>query len=561
MSENDNNKSRLDLTSDMTNDWDSELNEDELENPEEMNLTHDEISSNKDEDLEDSIDPDEDLKEDELEDSENQEYDEDDLEDESEPSLLQTKSGKILVGAAAFGVSIVGLAGYIVLGSGGGEQIEPQSVEPARIKPIYGDETSFVAKEKDESKNNSELVQPNTKNDLLAKNETQDLKIDFNEVKTSNEKKVEDNSSLSIDFENNNLLASNKEVPKDDSKSFDLSLGNKAKDSEAKLDDNLSAKTNKELVNKVNDQLVAKVNNPTIPASIETKVSSIEVKEIEEKVDNINKALENKVKKEDVSIIAEDVAQKVAEDIFRNQNQEDQTKIASLENKVSELTKLINEKISSEEAKGSENNKNISADSLNRERLKGFKIINTTMDGTMSVVKAPSGRTIILYKGEKFYVKDKGTFVVNNVLNNGHLLLANKHYFIDTVYEKPLEVPKEKKEPMKNKATVKMTKKEPVVISTPAKKESEVTVSSYEKAKDINVARLANNININSSKKIATGFTWNGQMGNEYIIQLPNGDWEMVKTGDTIEGLGLVNGLSDNNNLIVGEFVIEKSKD
>ena len=569
MSNKDNDTNKLDLTSEMTDDWDSELNEEELSNPDDLDVNHDEIDSNH------SPSDEEELDEEELDKDEGSDEDEDSDEDSDETesvSLLSTNSGKILVGASVFGAGILGLAGFVLLGGGDNQEISQPEQQGARIKPVFeeipSDNSSFekVAQASSEVIVN-EPVQTVTDNSQVVVNDNQEpvaidsvivnaepevllaetkkddaLVINFDEVKKDTP--ASSDQGIQIDFGNTEMAKNQNEaiVPKEkvEEQRFNLDLLNKDLNSE-------------EVVQKEPEK-VETIQFEEVKSE-EHAIDTVKADELNKRIDSLDETLKVAVMKEDVNSIVKD--------IFVKENKEDKTKIANLESQVKELTSKLDKKLSSLEVKSIKKETVAKVDpvSLKRERLKGFKIINTTMDGAMSVVKAPSGRTVILYKGEKFYVQGKGSFTVNEVLNGGELLLANKHYYIDTVYEKPdIEYKKQVQKPVEKSVQKPEVQKE-VIVEMVEENNPNVIVNKLSENKAVNVARLADNININSSKKVAQGFTWNGQMGNEYIIQMPNGEWEMVKAGDKIEGLGMVNGLSDNNNLIVGEFVIEKAKD
>lgn len=565
MSDKNKDINKLDLTSDMTDDWDSELNEDELTNPDSVESNHDDIhGSSDDEDINkaniNDDDIDDDIDDDDIDDDNDID---DDEEDESEStSILSTKSGKILVGASVFGAGILSLGGYVVFSSLFGSSPSVPDVPEAttKIKPIYEDTivASTDSFQETEVKSNSlenSLQDKESKNIALAEkpedvtSENTDLQINFKETKPeikgdSNNVALAENKDIVLYFNKNDNVVSLEDTPQQP----EIKLAN-TNEEQKRFDLSLIPVQEKSNVEEKAGTISIDSHNAILAST------------------KINEKLESKITSLEETTLSKLEADKFIKEIVKAESADEVEKIKSLEIKVDTLAKMLSERKKEDqltiaqlkESKKSEKvNKEslVDASKLGRERLKGFKIINVTMDGKMSVVKAPSGRTIILYKGEGFYTKDKGSFVVNEVLNDGNLLLANKNHYIDNVYEEPIY-----SEPVAKKAVKKVLDKKPVVLLDNNSENIVVSALNNKSSKMINVAKLADNIKINSTKEVAKGFTWNGQMGNEFIIQMPNGEWEIIKQGDEIEGLGLVNGLSDAENLIVGEFVIEKSKD
>lgn len=172
-----------------------------------------------------------------------------------------------------------------------------------------------------------------------------------------------------------------------------------------------------------------------------------------------------------------------------------------------------------------------------RVRLKGFVVINKTIDGEMTVVKTPMKRVNVYYAGERFMADGKW-HTVKGIEDNGHIVLVGNKYFIDSVEEKPV-VKKKPKVQAKPKKEVKAEKKEVVKAINPEQVESK----QYR-------AELIN------GKKVAVGYSKNGEYGSGYLIKKPSGKWETFSKGDIIEGLGKVLGVDIDQNLIVGDFVI-----
>lgn len=175
-----------------------------------------------------------------------------------------------------------------------------------------------------------------------------------------------------------------------------------------------------------------------------------------------------------------------------------------------------------------------------RTRLKGFKVVNATADGTMSVVVTPSKRVQVYFAGERFSVRGAGKMSVKSIHDNGHLLLVGSKYFIDDEYE-PLPV---------RRTVVKKAKPQPKPVAV--KK-----VQSKEQIASENFGRQPT---INGKTK-ALGWSLNGSYVDGYLIQNPSGKWLTVKVGSKLEGLGMIEGADKFGNLIVGKFFIEKATD
>ncbi|WP_425263648.1 hypothetical protein [Vibrio owensii] len=176
-----------------------------------------------------------------------------------------------------------------------------------------------------------------------------------------------------------------------------------------------------------------------------------------------------------------------------------------------------------------------------RKRLKGFKVVNVTADGTMSVVVTPSKRVQVYFEGERFSARGVGKLQVSAIKDNGHLLLVGNKYFIDDEYEAlPVKaVTKPKAKPV--------VVKKPVVEKPRAKEH--IASDNFGKQQTIN------------GKAKALGWSLNGSYVDGFLVQTPSGKWLTVKIGSKLEGLGMIEGTDRAGNLIVGSHFIEKAQD
>lgn len=155
-----------------------------------------------------------------------------------------------------------------------------------------------------------------------------------------------------------------------------------------------------------------------------------------------------------------------------------------------------------------------------RQRLSDLQVIETTESGKMTVVKkASNGRVFTLFKGEKIRTP-YGAFAVEDIQEDGNLILIGSKYFID-------------------KELVKVKPKTVVLDSpAPAKK----------------VKREAP-----SAPRVATSYTVNAVYdgGNAFGLVNESGDFKTYNKGDSIPGLGVVHGLDSSGNLKVGNAIIK----
>lgn len=180
-----------------------------------------------------------------------------------------------------------------------------------------------------------------------------------------------------------------------------------------------------------------------------------------------------------------------------------------------------------------------------RKRLKGFMVLTASLDGEMSIVRTPSDRVNVFFKGEIF--NNAGDYVkVTNVTDGGYLVLVGDKYFIDETYVERTKVKttKVKRPAKKQKTSPKPKVEEKKAVEKQAKvKPTEIDSRAY-RAQEIN------------GKKVAVGWIKSGEYSQGYLVSSPSGDWTPVKIGDELKGLGRVTGEDFDGNLIVGNFVV-----
>lgn len=217
-----------------------------------------------------------------------------------------------------------------------------------------------------------------------------------------------------------------------------------------------------------------------------------------------------------------------------------------------------------------------------RERLKGFKVVNVTDDGKMSVVKTPSGRTQVYFSGEKLYLGGN-IQEVTGIKAAGSLVLVGSQYFIDHQYVPAAKViaraPAAKRAPpqviaAKPKRAEKLFSKieaVPVIspgsivspVSEPARVEpiASDTVQSSATASGVHVVASAQAQSVPLQVQAPTdGWSFHAIMNNGYLLHGPDDKWPIFSNGDLIPGLGQVAGIDERNNLKVGRYIIPLSR-
>ncbi|EQM48635.1 hypothetical protein D051_0043 [Vibrio parahaemolyticus VPCR-2010] len=180
-----------------------------------------------------------------------------------------------------------------------------------------------------------------------------------------------------------------------------------------------------------------------------------------------------------------------------------------------------------------------------RKRLQGFMVLTASLDGEMSIVRTPSDRVNVFFKGEIF--NNAGDYVkVTNVTDGGYLVLVGDNYFIDETYveRSNVKITKVNRPAKKEQASQNQKAEEKKSVEKPVKvKPTEIDSRAY-RAQEIN------------GKKVAVGWIKSGEYSQGYLVASPSGDWTPVKIGDDLKGLGRVTGEDFDGNLIVGNFVV-----
>lgn len=172
-----------------------------------------------------------------------------------------------------------------------------------------------------------------------------------------------------------------------------------------------------------------------------------------------------------------------------------------------------------------------------RIRVPGLQVVDSTASGHMVVVKKVSnGRVFTMFEGEKINTP-KGQYRVNEVLENGSLLIIGDKYYIDTVaedYAEAKRAPQAKSQP-EPKKVVESKREAP---AKPVQDKPKVVKSS-----------------------VLKNYTLNAVYGNDndksFGVVTNSGDFKTFKAGENVQGVGIVEGLDSDGNLKVGNFVIE----
>lgn len=180
-----------------------------------------------------------------------------------------------------------------------------------------------------------------------------------------------------------------------------------------------------------------------------------------------------------------------------------------------------------------------------RKRLQGFMVLTASLDGEMSIVRTPTDRVNVFFKGEIF--NNAGDYVkVTNVTDGGYLVLVGDNYFIDETYVERSNV---------NTANVNRPAKKQQTSQKPKVEEKNVAEKEA-KVKPTEIDSRAYRAQEINGKKVAVGWVKSGEYSQGYLVASPSGDWTPVKIGDELKGLGRVTGEDFDGNLIVGNFVV-----
>lgn len=187
-----------------------------------------------------------------------------------------------------------------------------------------------------------------------------------------------------------------------------------------------------------------------------------------------------------------------------------------------------------------------------RSRLPGFKVFNSTEDGTMSVVKTPSGNVNVYFKGERFYITGNKLVTVESIHDDGYLVLVSGGYYIDDTLVEPKRAAR-KPDPKPEKKKVAEKKVD---------NSHRETAKSVKPATEREIVPIEDTRRLINGREVLAGWSLNAIFGGDksYLLTSPNGDWDTYASGDTIPDAGIISGLDDDRNLIVGNHVILLSK-
>lgn len=568
MSEN-NRTNNVDLTDEMVEEFNSQLNESELQNPSDYEDAEEkDVEEEKDE--EDEKEP--------------------DAVHSVSPSFLSTTSGKILVGASVFGVALIASAGYLVLAKNSGQDIaQNQMPETPEVSPIYEELSPAKTPEQKTVEASSSVTEQTSAPVAVNESATNSgLKVVFPE--SGNEQPLVAEAGLKsgdikVDFGNLNqqesATASNPSLPENSTNQVQAIIA--ANQPVENTDLNTVAASQSPVQN--NLDILEQAGNPIDPlrtvdqASSEKTTLETQVTTAANPIENISATHLNSVPVSQVAqpdqnafvenpapanVVNKEEIQGIVEALINNKFSEKDKQIEELQAEVERLKEEAKIAAENEEKRKAEEAAALAALEAEkkakglrdgRTRLSGFSIVNTTMDGTMSIVHAPSGRKVVLYKGEKFFSPEIGNLTVDETVENGNLILVGSKYFIDTEFseiKKAIQPVVKKEIPVVSKSTTEKP--------APAATENKPTVNNLEK-KLLNTGHKVEQVSVEPSRSVAKNWVLNGQMGGEFILQTPSGDWSVVKIGDKVEGLGVVSELTNNNDLIIGNFIVEKAKD
>lgn len=175
-------------------------------------------------------------------------------------------------------------------------------------------------------------------------------------------------------------------------------------------------------------------------------------------------------------------------------------------------------------------------------RLKGFHVTNSTDDGTMSIVETPSGRVNVYFEGEKFNLDGK-THHVTGIVDGGRVVLVDNGFFIDEIREARPATPARAPQ----RESVATTTQIPQAAQTP----------QYSPPSSPQAPVMPDN-GVVMTPRSAPGWNLNANMNQGFLVKNPRGEFKMVRQGDVLDGLGVVDGLDSNGFLRVGIYKIAR---
>lgn len=220
-----------------------------------------------------------------------------------------------------------------------------------------------------------------------------------------------------------------------------------------------------------------------------------------------------------------------------------------------------------------------------RSRLPGFKVFKTSGDGTMSVVRTPTNRVNVYFVGERFYANGKRV-KVTGVEKDGWVVLVDDKYFIDA---------KRDPVPYRSKAAKKTTAKAPAKSTTTktAAVKTKTTEAKSEPAKTASAPSLkASGTNANKGKDGEAQIWWSSDdvelsevkdccskpkpvtsyvaaenelkgwkvhaiNNGQYLLRDTEAKWHSAYLGKNFLSYGKVEGVSANNELVIGNNTVE----
>lgn len=156
-----------------------------------------------------------------------------------------------------------------------------------------------------------------------------------------------------------------------------------------------------------------------------------------------------------------------------------------------------------------------------RKRMPNFSVIGTSKDGMMSIIRTPSDRINIFFKGERFLFGPR-RMVVSDVVDSGKIVLVGDNLFIDGT---------------RDVSTI----KKPARATKPAKKAAKrAELTSCERG------------------EAAKGWSLTAVLPEGYLLKTPKGKFKKFATGENIPGVGIINSVNSLGDLRAGTCLIKK---
>lgn len=197
--------------------------------------------------------------------------------------------------------------------------------------------------------------------------------------------------------------------------------------------------------------------------------------------------------------------------------------VSAVRNKVIEEIRLAKE--AKAQVKAEQQRVAIDQATAGKQRIPGFQVINATSDGTISIIKAPSGRTFALFKGERFKSNTGAVLEVKSIISDGKLVVAGDNWFIDeTLVEAPKVTPPVKKR-------VDSAPRQDVGQSAEVKKPK---------------SQFMNGWGMHATFE-----------GGGYLLKKSDGEYITVQKGESYPDTGRVTGIDGNGNLVTEKGIIK----